>query len=174
MTTGSVTHATICLDRVYDAPPARVYLAFTDPEARRRWFFQADHWSLHRHSGGETAVGAAESSAFSPPGADVVITNDSIYLDVVPNERLVFAYQMTVAGKPISASLATAEFRAEGKGTRLVFTEQGAYFDDPGQVAGREEGTRELLEALAAELEGRVRVRIPQPDRSIESFETLA
>ncbi len=172
--TGSVTHATFCLDRVYDAAPARVYLAFTDPEARKRWFFQADAWALHRHSGGETAVGAAESSAFSPPGADVVITTDSLYLDVVPNERLVFAYQMTVAGKPISASLATAEFRPEGQGTRLVFTEQGAYFDDPGQVAGREEGTRELLEALEAELQGRVRIRVPQPDRTIQSYETPA
>jgi len=172
--TGSVTHATICLDRVYEAAPARVYAAFTDPEARKRWFFQVDAWSLHRHSGGETAVGAVESSAFSPPGADVVITNNSVYMDVVPNERLVFAYQMTVAGKPISASLATAEFRPEGQGTRLVFTEQGAYFDDPGQVAGREEGTRELLEALAAELVGRVRIRVPQADRTIESYERPA
>jgi hypothetical protein len=68
----------------------------------------------------------------------------------VPDERLVFAYQMTVAGKPNSASLATVEFRAEGQ------------------------GTRELLEALAAELEGRVRIRVPQPDRTIESYETPA
>lgn len=172
--TGSVTHATICLDRVYDAAPARVFHAFTDPEARKRWFFQADAWALHRHSGGETAVGAEESSAFSPPGMEIVITNDSVYLDVVPDQRLVFAYQMTIDGKRISASLATAEFKAEGKGTRLVFTEQGAYFDDPGQVAGREEGTRELLEALAAELEGRVRIRVPQPDRTIESYEKPA
>jgi uncharacterized protein YndB with AHSA1/START domain len=172
--TGSVTHATFCLDRVYDAAPARLYAAFTDPEARKRWFFQVDAWSLHRHSGGDTAVGASESSAFSPPGTDLMITNDSVYLDVVPNERLVFAYQMTIDGKRISASLATAEFKAEGKGARLVFTEQGAYFDDPGQVAGREEGTRELLEALAAELEGRVRIRVPQPDRTIQSYETPA
>jgi uncharacterized protein YndB with AHSA1/START domain len=172
--TGSVTHATFCCERVYDAAPARVFHAFTDAEARRRWFFQADAWALHRHSGGETAVGAVESSAFSPPGADMVITNDSVYLDVVENARLVFAYQMTIAGKRISASLATAEFRAEGKGTRLVFTEQGAYFDDPGQVAGREEGTRELLEALAAELAGRVRIRVPQPDRTIQSYEREA
>jgi uncharacterized protein YndB with AHSA1/START domain len=150
MTARSVTHATFHIERAYDAAPARVFHAFTDQEARSRWFFQVGAWTLHRHSGGETAVGAAESSAFSPPGADVVITNDSLYMDVVPDERLVFAYQMTVAGKPISASLATVEFRAEGQ------------------------GTRELLEALAAELEGRVRIRVPQPDRTIESYETPA
>lgn len=170
----AVTHATICLERVYDAEPARVFRAFTDHDARRRWFFQVDAWTLHRHSGGALGVGEAESSAFSPPGADIVITNDSVYLDVVENERLVFAYHMTIDGKRISVSLATVEFRSEGAGTRIVFTEQGAYFDDPGQVAGREEGSRELLEALAAELEGRVRIRVPQPDRSIESWETPA
>lgn len=174
MTPGTITHATFCVERVYDAAPARVFHAFTDREARSRWFFQVGAWTLHRHAGGALGVGETESSAFSPPGADVVITNDSLYMDVVENERLVFAYQMTVAGKRISVSLATVEFRAEGQGTRIVFTEQGAYFDDPGQVAGREEGTRELLEALAAELEGRVRVRIPQPDRSIQSYETPA
>jgi uncharacterized protein YndB with AHSA1/START domain len=170
----SVTHATICLERVYDARPARLFHAFTDKEARSRWFFQVDAWTLHRHSGGALGVGEPESSAFSPPGMEIVITNDSVYLDVVENERLVFAYHMTIDGKRISVSLATVEFRAQGAGTRIIFTEQGAYFDDPGQVAGREEGTRELLEALAAELEGRVRIRIPQADRTIESYETPA
>lgn len=146
----AITHATFCLERVYDAAPARVFHAFTDPAARMRWFFKTDSWSLHAHSGGELAIGAQESSRFSPPGATVLITNDSIYLDVVENERLIFAYSMTLGGAPLSSSLATVELRAEGKGTRLVFTEQGAYLD--GNVAGREEGTREMLESLAEEV----------------------
>jgi hypothetical protein len=57
---------------------------------------------------------------------------------------------MTLGGAPLSSSLATVEFRPEGKGTRLVFTEQGAYLD--GNVEGREEGTRALMETLAEEL----------------------
>jgi len=146
----AITHATFFLERVYDATPARVFHAFTDPAARLRWFFKADSWTIHAHTGGELAVGAQESSRFSPPGASVLITNDSIYLDVAPNERVIFAYAMTINDAPLSSSLATVEFRPEGKGTRLVFTEQGAYLD--GNVAGREEGTREMLETLAAEV----------------------
>ena len=146
----AITHATFFLERVYDATPARVFHAFTDPEARLRWFFKADSWSIHAHTGGELAIGAQESSRFSPPGASVLITNDSIYLDVAPNERVIFAYAMTISDAPLSSSLATVEFRPEGKGTRLVFTEQGAYLD--GNVAGREDGTREMLETLAAEV----------------------
>jgi uncharacterized protein YndB with AHSA1/START domain len=145
-----ITHATFFVERVYDATPARVFHAFTDPAARLRWFFQADTWTIHAHTGGELAIGATESSRFTPPGAPIVITNDSIYLDVVENERVIFAYAMTIDGAPLSSSLSTVEFRPEGKGTRLVFTEQGAYLD--GNVAGRKEGTAELLEALAAEV----------------------
>lgn len=147
----TLCHATICVERVYDAPPARVFQAFTDKGARMRWFFQTDSWSLHAHSGGELGVGERESSRFSPPGASVQITNDSIYLDIVANERLIFAYAMTLDDAPLSSSLSTVEFKPEGRGTRLIFTEQGVYLD--GNVAGREEGTRELMEALARELD---------------------
>lgn len=146
----ALTHATFCVERVYDAPPARVFHAFTDPAARMRWFFMADSWSLHEHSGGELGIGKTESSRFSPPGADVMITNDSTYLDVVPNERLIFAYAMTLGGAPLSSSLSTVEFKPEGKGTRLVFTEQGVYLD--GNVDGRIEGTEGLMVRLGEEL----------------------
>ena len=140
----------IPVERVYDAPPARVFHAFTDRDARMRWFFKTDSWSLHDHSGGELGVGKTEVSRFSPPGADVIITNDSIYLDVVPNERVIFAYAMTLGGAPLSSSLSTAEFRPEGKGTRLVFTEQGVYLD--GNVSGRIEGSEAFLVTLGEEL----------------------
>jgi uncharacterized protein YndB with AHSA1/START domain len=128
-----------------------VFHAFTDPAARRRWFFKTDSWSLHEHSGGELGVGKTESSRFSPPGSPVMITNDSIYLDIVSNERLIFAYAMTLDGAPLSSSLSTVEFRPEGKGTRLVFTEQGVYLD--GNVSGRIEGTEGMLVTLGEELD---------------------
>ena len=145
-----ITHATFQIERVYDAAPARVFHVFTDPASRWRWFYKADSWTIHEKSGGELAVGATESSRFSPPGADVEVTSDSVYLEIVPNERLIFAFAMTLDGAALSSSLATAEFRAEGAGTRLVFTEQGAYHD--GNVAGRKEGSLEMLESVAEEL----------------------
>jgi hypothetical protein len=37
-------------------------------------------------------------------------------------------------------------------GTRLVYTEQGAFFDGAGEPKGREAGIRELLEKLGEEL----------------------
>lgn len=49
-------------------------------------------------------------------------------------------------------SLATVELKPDSKGTRLVFTEQGAFLDGHDNVGRRETGTRSLLDNLAASL----------------------
>ena len=98
-----------------------------------------------------SASAASERSRFRFQGG-VPIRNDTTYQDIVPNERIIIAYTMTIGENPISSSLATMEFKKEGKGTRLVFTEQGAFLDGHDNVAQREAGTRELLEALDKEL----------------------
>jgi uncharacterized protein YndB with AHSA1/START domain len=54
--------------------------------------------------------------------------------------------------KPSSVSLVTIELEPVAGGTRFVFNERGAYFDDPDAVKNRGEGSRGLLDALAAEL----------------------
>ena len=55
----------------------------------------------------------------------------------------------------ISVTLATVQFH-EGRdaSTRLVLTEQGAFLDGHETAAQREEGTRSLLDSLAAMLDG--------------------
>ena len=68
---------------------------------------------------------------------------------IQPDERIILAYAMAIDGVPLSGSLLTMEYLAEGSGTRLVLTEQGAYLGGKGDAAGREEGSRQLLESLA-------------------------
>ena len=65
-------------------------------------------------------------------------------------ERIVFAYDLLLDGRLISVSLTTVEVRPDGDGTRLVFTEHGAFFDDLEDPAEREHGTGLLLDGLAA------------------------
>jgi hypothetical protein len=52
----------------------------------------------------------------------------------------------------ISASLATVELLPDGAGTRLIYTEQGAFLDGADRPADREAGCRALLDNLDAEL----------------------
>lgn len=150
MTERSVVHATFSIERVYDAAPARVFKAFADPAAKRRWFAEGEGWEIESFDV-DFRVGGYERSRFRFKGGPL-ITNDTVFQNIVPNERIIIAYWMTIDGNPISTSQATMEFRAEGKNTRLVFTEQDAFLDGHDNAAQREAGTRELLEALDKEL----------------------
>ncbi len=79
-------------------------------------------------------------------------TYEARYHDIVPNERIAYAYTMDMDGQRISVSVTTVEFAPAGAGTRLVFTEQGAFLDGKDEPAFREQGTNELLDALGAVL----------------------
>ncbi|TIV75946.1 MAG: polyketide cyclase, partial [Mesorhizobium sp.] len=78
---------------------------------------------------------------------------NAVYQDIVPNRRIVYSYELLFGETRVSVSLATIELIAEGRGTRLILTEQGAFFDRIDSPATREHGTGELLDALEAALE---------------------
>jgi uncharacterized protein YndB with AHSA1/START domain len=147
----SVTHATFSIERAYDSPPAKVFNAFADPAIKRRWFVEGEGWEIDAFDP-DFKVGGYERSRFRFRGG-AAIRNDTTYHDIVPNERIIMAYTMTIGENRISASLATFEFKTDGKGTRLVFTEQGAFLDGLDTAGPREGGWRGLLEALGRALQ---------------------
>jgi uncharacterized protein YndB with AHSA1/START domain len=81
------------------------------------------------------------------------ISNDTTYLDIVADRRVVIAYVMALAGIRFSAALATIEFTAEGNGTRLTYVEQDSFLDGQYGLADREAGCRSRLETLTGEVE---------------------
>ncbi len=149
----SVVHATFDLERTYDAPVAKVWKALTDAEAKQKWFTGTPgRWDLIerrmdvRVGGREILKGRWDSG--------LVSTFDAIYHDVVPSERLVYAYQMFLDERKISVSLATLQLLAQGERTTLKVTEQGAFLDGYDDAGSRERGTGLLLDALGASLRG--------------------
>jgi uncharacterized protein YndB with AHSA1/START domain len=84
----------------------------------------------------------------------LVTTFDAVYFDVVVNERLVYAYELSLDDRKISVSLATLQLEAEAGGTRLTVTEQGAFLDGYDDAGAREHGTSAMLDALGASLQG--------------------
>lgn len=148
----SVTHATFTIERTYDAPPARVFRALSDPAAKRRWFAEGEGFNVQSYEL-DFRIGGLETTRFDYQGG-APMRYDCVFQDIVPDQRIIQAYSMMIGDDRISASLATTELEPAGSGTRLVFTEQGAYLDGFGDgPEGREEGSRALLEALAKELE---------------------
>lgn len=99
-------------------------------------------------------VGGTDVTSFrageDSPIPNIVVTNRTTYLDIVPEERVVLAYTMNMGERRFSASLATFVLRATETGTSLVFTEQGAYFPYSDGPQIREQGWTALLAQLGA------------------------
>lgn len=150
----SVTHAHFTIERRYPWSPAQTFTAFADPRLKRRWFGRPEDdpdtsWALDFRVGGEEL-----NQGPGPGGVPVVFR--SRYHDIVPERRIVYAYDLVLDGRLVSVSLATIELHPEGSGTRLVLTEHGAFLDGLDDPAAREHGTGKLLEAMEAALRAEV------------------
>ena len=147
----STKHATFTIERVYDASPTRVFAAFADEGAKRKWFGGPEEWVAKGRSFDFRVGGREYMSAGPADGQQHVF--DAHYYEIIPDERIVYAYEMYLDTTRISVSLTTIELAPAGVGkTRLTFTEQGVFLDDFDGAKGREEGSRWLLDKLGAAL----------------------
>ena len=154
MSNSKVIHSTFVLERNLKASPERVFAAFADPATKRLWFFESTTHELQGHEL-DFKVGGKERAQIkfgAGPIAGKTIVNDTVYEDIVPNVRIVSAYRMSIDGKPFSVSLATIELLADGAGTELVLTHQGAYLEGADGPEMRKGGWEHLLGKLVLEL----------------------
>jgi uncharacterized protein YndB with AHSA1/START domain len=145
----SVRNVTLVAERAFDASPGSVFAAWADPVARARWAAGPDDWRNEFTI--EFAIGGQEVYRGGPEsGPEHAYT--ATYLDIEPNRRIVYAYDMRVGRQRLSVSLVTVEFSPDGPHTRVKLTEQAAFLDGLGDPATLERHNHGLLAALDAEL----------------------
>lgn len=151
MTVRSAVQSAFVLRRTYPFPPARVFAVWATPEEKARWMLCDDAWAQGRYEL-DFRVGGREKNR-SGPKEGPVHAYEAVFHDIVPNERIVFSYRLSIGEALISVSMTTIEFKPDGAGTRLTLTEHGVFLDGYDGAAEREEGTAEGLDRLPTLLE---------------------
>ena len=150
MTDRSVVHDTFVLERQYPSAPAGVFAAFADVAQKARWFRGPDEWPAPEWAM-DFRVGGVETSR-SADDTGLVHGFLAHYIDIVPESRIVYTYEMTMDDVRTSVSVTTIEIIPDGTGTHLIFTEQGAFLDGHDRAGERRHGTSGLLDAMGATL----------------------
>lgn len=145
----AIVHATIVMERTYSASPARVFAAWSDIEARKRWSAPAENIRIEYEAADFREGGKDVSRCIEPGNADYVATVN--YIDIRKDQRLVFAEDVAHGEKRVSAALISMELTPREGDTRLALTMQIASFDDAAMEAGYQFGWSAALDNLAKE-----------------------
>lgn len=148
MTKGRVTHATITVERTYDVSPARAFAAWGGPDAHRLWHTPGEGWMVAA-SERSFVTGGRDFCRFGPP-SEPVYHSDGRFLFIEANIRVVSAGTMYCRDVPTSSTLCTVEFIPDRSGgTKLIVTDQSAYFDGLHDPAERGRGWQAILANFA-------------------------
>ncbi|WP_136659431.1 SRPBCC domain-containing protein [Nitratireductor sp. XY-223] len=147
-----IVHETIRIERVFKAAPERVFAAWEDSDARRRWEPTPDGMEMD-YEGFDFRTGGYEKSHLMKDGA-VIVSFDTRYIDIVPAGSIVTSVRVISNGAAFSCMQSTIEFHPEGTGTRLVCCEQAAFMTGESMRSAHENGWGVMLDRLEKEVDG--------------------
>ena len=147
----SVQHLTLTIQRTLIAAPSQVFMAWSNPSVKRRWFVgPRGQWKERarefdfRVGGRERLVGVFLDGKTS--------TYDARFIDIIPEQRIIYTYEMYSDKQGVSISLATLEFEVRGSGTHLMYREQALLLDSADDAGKREKRTSVLFDQMEASL----------------------
>ncbi len=141
------TKPSLSLVRSFKVAPAKVYRAWTDPQAMSRWFAPSDAFSIP-HAEADVRVGGRYRIVMRAPDGEQHDVS-GVYREVVPNEKLVFTWAWR--STPERESLVTVALRPAGGGTELTLTHE-QFFDEEARDK-HQHGWAACLGRLASALE---------------------
>lgn len=155
MPESSVIHNTFVLERNYPVTPQRTFAAFSEPDQKRLWFaegrsHEVENYQLDFKVGGKERIQSRFKEGSPFPGVPLI--NELTYQDIVPDQRIVVASTISIGDNRISSSQSTFELVPDGNGTKLIFTEQTAFFEGADGPEMRQQGWRDILGRLEKHL----------------------
>jgi uncharacterized protein YndB with AHSA1/START domain len=114
----------LTLKRRLNAPPAKIYRAWTDAAKISRWFGPEDAEILRAET--DVRVGGRFRIVFRGPDGEEHDVG-GVYREVVPNQKLVFTWAWR--STPERESLVTIALKRDGDGTLLTLLHE-QFFDE--------------------------------------------
>ncbi|BAL24757.1 SRPBCC family protein [Azoarcus sp. KH32C] len=128
------------LVRVIDAPPSKLFKAWTDPDLLKQWFAPKP-WTVSHVETDVRPGGASLIVMRSPEGQD--FPNRGVYLEVVENERLVFTDAYTSAWEPSDKAFMTVILTFEDLGGKTRYHVQVKHWSEEDREEHEEMGFHE-------------------------------
>jgi uncharacterized protein YndB with AHSA1/START domain len=157
MTERTVTCSTFTIERSLAAIPNQVFAAFADVNLKTRMLASSDDEEVGEelsHAEFDFRIGGRERFEFVEEDGRHM-TYDALYYDIVPNQRIVYSYEMYADGSRISVSIASIELLEMTTSTTLIWTEQGAFLDGLDTSDLREGGTSWMVDNMAEYFDAR-------------------
>lgn len=141
----------LVLTRLIDAPPEKVYRAWTDPALLKQWFapqpYTTPRAELDVRPGGANLI-----IMRGPDGNDM--PNRGVYLEVVPNRRLVITDAYTKAWEPAEKPFMTVILTFDDENGKTRYTARVRHWNVADREAhesmGFHEGWGKCTDQLAA------------------------
>ncbi|MBK1881038.1 SRPBCC family protein [Luteolibacter pohnpeiensis] len=127
----------LTLTRIIEAPPAKLFRCWTEPELLKQWFtpppFKTIHAEVDLRPGGSSLIVMQ-----GPDGGKIECPG--IYLEVIPNEKLVFTDAYLSAWEPSAKPFMTAILTFDDLGDRTKYTARVLHWTAEDRKAHEEMG----------------------------------
>jgi uncharacterized protein YndB with AHSA1/START domain len=143
-------HATISMERSYNAPIECVFSEFADPVARARWSAPLNDTLVYDEA--DFRVGGRDVFRCGPPN-DLKFRGETTYQAIIPNQCVISTETVVTEGKLLAIALNTLNFETIAGATTLKLTVQVVSLAGQGMVEGYESGNRSALEGLSRHLD---------------------
>jgi uncharacterized protein YndB with AHSA1/START domain len=140
---GVVARPSLTLKRRLNAPPEKVWAAWTDPKKIAHWFGPSDTKDDSVRAELDVRVGGHFRASFNTADGEYHQVG-GVYREVVPNERLVFSWAWH--STPERESLVTVSLKPDGTGTLLTLHHE--QFFDQAAADGHRNGWTGSLDKL--------------------------
>jgi uncharacterized protein YndB with AHSA1/START domain len=145
----TIAHATIVMERTYNASPQRVFNAWAEVEARKRWSAPTENIRIEYEASDFREGGRDVSRCIEPGNEDYVAS--VTYIDIQRDQRIAFVEDIAHGERRVSAALISVELTPKGGATHLLLTMQIASFDEARMEQGYQFGWNAALDNLAKE-----------------------